>query len=234
MDQEEFIEAVAEKVGEKLGIACEAVLPNTSDRCKNVLFSPVSTARFYRSCRTEIDVVEAGAIPLAPGASVTLSQATHPGWLAGCFMITYRLANDGKNHGDVKFEWFLDDEPLDTAMWGSEIYDNANGMIGDGKHPVPLHCGVQCCIGAMNKLKLKITHTGVANQVEAIRVFVLHGVQACCSACASGKACQTGCNNHHKPQKPPKQQPLPPVPVMQGGNNVTIQLPAGMKLVNGG
>lgn len=241
MNQEEFIEEVAGHVLAKLnGGACE-VQPSTS-QCANVLFSPVATQRFYRSGRTEIDVIANGQIPVAPGSSVTLEQKTHPGWNAGCYMLTYRLANAGLNHGDVKIEWFLDEEPLDRIAYGSEIYDNANGMIGDGKHPVPLHYGMQCCIGALNKLRVRISHTGNANQIEGIRLFVDHGIPACCSSCAVGRSCQSGCNKESQPKPRPQSasgwltsgaQPQP-VPLMggNGGNQViNLQLPPGMKIV---
>lgn len=214
MNEDEFLNMLADKLlargfGQGAAGACD-MTTSANAHCANVLYSQITTERFYRSCRTNIDQIETGAIPIVPGQSTTLAQIGHPGWYAGCFQLTYRLANNGINHGDIKLEWFIDGELLDTTMYGSEIYDNNNNLIGDGFHPVPMACGKQCCIGALNKLKLKITHTGVANQLEQPRVFVNHGVQACCNSCGitPGK-CQTGCNGQlHQPQQPQLPAPI--------------------------
>lgn len=238
--QEDFIAAVAEAVNQynNQNGSCDPFMGSANAACQNVLWSPVSTQRFYRSCRTNIDVIESGALPLAPGSSLVVKQAPHPGWLGGCFMITYRLANGGVNHGDIKFEWFLDTELLDGELWGSEIYDNANHLVGDGMHPLPMHCGVQCCIGGLNTLKLKVSHTGGVNQLEALRVFVQHGVKACCNACGSSRSCQVGCaNKPHQQQQPLPQVPQPvPLQLPQGqGQNFQFFVQPGpnMKLMNG-
>ena len=63
-------------------------------------------------------------------------------------------------------------------------------MIGKGELPVPLANGQHCCVGGNNRLRVKIRHTGNANQIEAIRLFVHHGkAVACCSSCSMGRDC---------------------------------------------
>lgn len=193
---DEMLEVLADKVAERLGgnsafMACDGSL--MANPCGNLMWSPVTVEKFYRSGETAIDVVETGSLPVGPGATTVLTQAPHPGWGAGCIMITYRLANNGTNHQDIKFSFYLDDEPLDKHMYGSEIYDNANHLIGDGWHPLPLAGRRQCCIGAMNRLRVKIEHQGNANELQQPRITVSHGKVACCSACASGRDCQIGC-----------------------------------------
>lgn len=168
--------------------------------CANLLFSPFTIEDFLRSGQTEIDQVESGVIPVVPGASTVITQASHPGWAAGCINISYRLANNATNHQDIRFDFFVDGTALDRPLYGSNIYDNNNTMIGDGWHPLPLQGRKQCCIGAMNKLRVRITHQGVANQLEQPRIIVSHGKRECCSACSVGKPCQSGCSGA-KPYK---------------------------------
>lgn len=162
--------------------------------CADVLFSPFTIEDFLRSGQTEINVVGAGVVPVVPGATATLEQASHPGWTAGCINIAYRLANNGTNHSDIRFDFFVDGTALDRPLFGSNIYDNNNGMIGDGWHPLPLQGRKQCCIGAMNKLRVVITHQGIANQLEQPRIIVQHGKRSCCSGCAADRGCQVTCS----------------------------------------
>lgn len=158
--------------------------------CENLLYAPLTSQRFYRSGRTQIDQVIEGQIPVAPGASVLLAQAAHPPWPTGCYVLRYRLANNGTNHEDIRIEWFLDDEALDTFHTGAEIYNHDGTVIGKGELPVPLANGQHCCVGGNNRLRVKIRHTGNANQIEAIRLFVHHGkAVACCSSCSMGREC---------------------------------------------
>jgi hypothetical protein len=105
--------------------------------CENLLYAPITTFRFLRSGRTDINVIIEGTIPVVPGASVLLSQDSRPPWPTGCYSLRYRLANNGTNHDDILIEWFLDDELLDTKHYGSEIYNADGTVIGDGLLPVP-------------------------------------------------------------------------------------------------
>lgn len=215
---EQFAQAVAERIKAMEGdSACG--FPQLPP-CANLLYSRITVEDFYRSGRTDLDEIVSGQLPLAPGQSVRLRQKAHPGWLAGCFRLTYRLANNGTNHSDIKIQFFVDGVKLDTIMYGSEIYDNANHTVGDGLLPVPLAHGEQCCIGGMNRLEIELTHTGNNNQLEQPRIYVNHGKQACCNACASGKTCQSGCKNDAPVAKP---QPRP-VPMLgpSPGNQVVF------------
>lgn len=161
--------------------------------CENLLYAPITTQRFYRGSRTEINVVVEGQIPVIPGASVLLSQEAHPPWPTGCFSLRYRLANNGSNHDEIVIEWFLDEEMLDTKFYGSDIYNHDGTLIGDGMLPIPLAQGQHCCVGGNNRLRARIRHTGVSNQIENIRLWVQHGKGVkCCSSCASGKSCGCG------------------------------------------
>src|SRR5690606_16759590 len=56
--------------------ACGTGVPKVG--CENLLYSNITTARFYRGGRTNIDQVVTGQIPVAPGANVLLSQAAYP------------------------------------------------------------------------------------------------------------------------------------------------------------
>lgn len=177
--------------------ACGTGVPRIG--CENLLYAPITVARFYRGGRTNIDQVAEGQLPVAPGSSVLLSQSAHPPWATSCYSLRYRLANNGNNHDEIKIEWFVDTEPLDAIQYGSEIYNMDNTVIGEGKLPVPLALGEHCCIGGNNRLRVRITHTGNANQIENIRLHVEHAnAVKCCSACAAGKSCQRGCKNHGK------------------------------------
>jgi hypothetical protein len=60
--------------------------------CENLLYAPITVARFYRGGRTNIDQVVEGQIPVAPGSSVVLAQPAHPPWATGCYVLRYRLA----------------------------------------------------------------------------------------------------------------------------------------------
>ena len=172
--------------------ACGTGVPRIG--CENLLYAPITVARFYRGGRTTIDQVTEGKVPVAPSSSVMLSQAAHPPWATGCYVLRYRLANNGNNHDEIKIEWFVDGEPLDAVQYGSEIYNADGTVIGEGKLPIPLALGEQCCIGGNNRLRVRVSHTGNANQIENIRLHVEHaGAVKCCSACASGRACQQGC-----------------------------------------
>src|SRR5690606_17410534 len=108
--------------------ACGTGVPKIG--CENLLYAPITVARFYRGGRTNIDQVVEGQIPVAPGSSVTLAQAASPPWATGCYVLRYRLANNGNNHDEIKIEWFVDTEPLDAIQYGSEIYNNDNTVIG--------------------------------------------------------------------------------------------------------
>ncbi len=167
--------------------------PTTSNGCENLLYAPITTHRFLRSGRTQIATVVSGQIPVAPGSTVVLSQEPKPPWPTGCFSLRYRLANNGNNHDEVLIQWFLDDEPLDTDIYGSEIYNLDNTLIGDGLLPIPLAMGDHCCVGGGNRLRARITHTGNNNQIEQIRLFVHHGKAVkCCSSCAMDRPCHCG------------------------------------------
>lgn len=220
-EYQQFVEDVAHRIVDMQTSNC----PVPMNPCANVLFSEITIERFYRSGQTLLDQKIDGNIPIVPGQSATLEQKSHPGWSASCFRLTYRLANNGTNHQDVEIRFFIDGIELDKIIYGSDIYDNANHMIGDGFLPLPLANGRQCCIGAMNKLQVKITHTGAANQIEQPRIYVNHGPLACCSACAGGKSCQNGCKNHQpRPNGNGNGQPKP-VPMlqgMQGGQQVIV------------
>jgi hypothetical protein len=101
------------------------------------------------------------------------------------------------NHDEIRIEWYLDDEELDTKIYGSEIYNLDNTIIGDGLLPVPLAMGQHCCVGGMNRLRCRIRHMGNNNQIENIRLFVHHGrAIKCCSSCAMGRSCD--CGGGHK------------------------------------
>ncbi|MFZ6179881.1 hypothetical protein [Nannocystis pusilla] len=177
--------------------ACGTAVPRSG--CENLNYANITTARFYRGGRTNIDQVVEGQIPVAPGSSVMLSQAAHPPWPTGCYVLRYRLANNANNHDDIKIEWFVDSEPLDAIQYGSEIYNNDNTVIGEGKLPIPLAMGEHCCIGGNNRLRVRISHLGNANQIENIRLHVEHAnAVKCCSGCASGRSCQRGCKGGDK------------------------------------
>lgn len=201
----ESLDQLAGLIAQKLGMQQRVTACDGSEiggECTNVLYSSFTIEDFLRSGQTDIDVIKAGSgvIPVVPGQSVTLEQGPHPGWSAGCINISYRLANNGTNHGDIRFDFFVDNVPLDRPLFGSNIYDNANNLINDGLFPLPLQGRRQCCIGALNKLAVKITHQGANNQLEQPRIFVLHAKRECCSACASGKSCQPGCSGE-KPSR---------------------------------
>ena len=119
--------------------ACSTMVPTNG--CENLLYAPITTQRFYRSGRTDINVVLEGLIPVVPGSSVTLAQDVRPPWATGCYSLRYRFANNGNNHDEVQIEWFLDAEQLDTKHYGSEIYNNDGTVIGDGLLPIPLAMG---------------------------------------------------------------------------------------------
>jgi hypothetical protein len=180
--------------GELQACGTASYVPNG---CENLLYAPITTHRFYRSGRTEIDQVLEGQIPVAPGSSVLLAQAAHPPWPTGCYSLRLRLANGGNNYEDVRIEWFLDHEILDTFHTAAELYNHDGTLIGKGELPVPLAAGQHCCVGGNNRLRVRIRHTGNANQIEAIRLFVHHGkAVACCSTCAMGRACDCRKSEH--------------------------------------
>jgi hypothetical protein len=175
--------------------ACGAVMPVSG--CENLLYAPITTQRFYRGGRTDIDVIVEGKMPVAPGTSVLLSQDAHPPWPTGCYSLRYRLANNGNNHDEIEIEWFLDDEALDTKHHGSEIYNSNGTVIGDGLLPVPLAQGQHCCVGGNNRLRARIRHKGKNNEIENILLFVHHGKGIkCCSSCSMGRSC--GCSKGEK------------------------------------
>lgn len=215
---DQFVDAVAERMNQRGVAGCDPGL----NPCANILYSEITVERFYRSGRTTIDEVFQGAVPIVPGQAARIRQAAHPGWLAGCFRLTYRLANNGTNHHDIEIRFFVDGIELDTVMYGSEIYDNANHIIGDGLLPVPLAHGKQCCIGALNRLEVELRHVGAANQLEQPRLFVNHGKAACCSACSAGKECQTGCN-HEQPKPPMMPKPVPMLAPAQQGQVIVVK-----------
>lgn len=234
--EEQIIQAVANEVfrrmvGEGMCVPMNTVAGCDGEGidapCRNMLHSPVTTEKFYRSGRLILDQVESGVFPLAPGQTAVLTHRSAPGWASGCFMFTYRLANNGTNHNDIRIRFFVDDYELDHDMFGSEIYDNGNTLIGDGYHPIPLTGGRQCCIGALNKLRIQISHEGANNQLEQPRIIVRHGKTACCNACAVGMSCQQGCNgkkdNCKLPERPSVPQPAPPVPMLAAPNMVVLQ-----------
>jgi len=171
--------------------ACGTMMPASG--CENLLYAPITTFRFYRGGRTDINVILEGQIPVVPGASVLLAQDVRPPWPTGCYSLRYRLANNGNNHDEIQIEWFLDEELLDTKHFGSEIYNNDGTVIKDGLLPIPLAMGQHCCVGGNNRLRARIRHTGNNNQIENIRLFVHHGkgIQ-CCSSCSMGRSCDCG------------------------------------------
>ena len=132
--------------------------------CEGLQYADITLLRFYRSGRTEIDQVVEGKIPLAPGASVVLSQKPRPPWAAGCYSLRYQFANGATHHDLVKIEWSIDGELLDSVQYGSEIFNYDNTVIGSGKLPLPLALGEHCCIGGSNLLQVRITHMGNANR----------------------------------------------------------------------
>jgi len=203
------LDYMADRIAARLAAQGQGMLPATagqiqacgmgmpSNGCENLQYAPITTLRFYRSARTDLAVLLAGQIPVAPGAQVTLAQESKPPWPTGCFNLRYRLANNGNNHDEVLIEFFLDDEELDTKIWGSEIYNLDNTIIGDGLLPIPMAMGQHCCVGGNNRLRARISHTGNNNQIENIRLFVHHGKAVkCCSSCAMGRSCD--CGGGHK------------------------------------
>ncbi len=171
--------------------ACGGLTPTNG--CEGLQYAPITTFRFLRSGRTDLNVITEGQIPVVPGASVVLSQDVRPPWPTGCYSLRYRLANNGNNHDEIQIEWFLDDEQLDTKHFGSEIYNNDGTVIGDGLLPVPLAMGQHCCVGGNNRLRARIRHLGNNNQIENIRLFVHHGKSVkCCSSCSMGRSCDCG------------------------------------------
>ena len=168
--------------------ACGSITPTNG--CEGLLYAPITTFRFLRSGRTNLNIVTSGQIPVLPGTSVVLSQDAHPPWVTGCYSLRYRLANNDNAHDLIQIEWLIDDEPLDTKHFGSEIYNNDGTVIGDGLLPIPLAMGQHCCIGGNNRLRARISHLGNNNQVENIRLFVHHGKAiTCCSSCSMGRSC---------------------------------------------
>lgn len=231
--EEAIIQAVANEVfrrmvGEGMCVPTAAAAGCDGDPidapCRNMLHSPVTTEKFYRSGRIILDQIQSGVLPLAPGQQVTLTHKDVPGWASGCFMITYRLANNGTNHNDIRIRFFIDDYELDHDMFGSEIYDNDNQLIGNGWHPIPLTGGRQCCIGALNKLRIQLSHEGANNQLEQPRIIVRFGKTACCNACAVGLQCQQGCQGKKESCKlPERPAPQAPIPAMLAPNMVVLQ-----------
>lgn len=217
-EYDQFVDAVAENLAQRAIQNCDTPI----HPCATVLWSEITIEAFYRSGRTVLDQLLLGAIPIVPGQSATLTQIPHPGWLAGCFKLTYRLANNGTNHQDVEIRFLIDNIPLDTVIYGSEIYDNANHMIGDGMIPVPMAHGKQCCVGAMNRLQVEIRHTGANNQIEQPRIFVSHGMPACCNACSVGKMCQVGCKQKNGNGNGDKPKPVPMLAAGFNGGNIFV------------
>ena len=82
--------------------ACGTLMPLNG--CENMLYAPITTFRFFRGGRTDINVIQEGQIPVVPGASVLLSQDAKPPWPTGCYSLRYRLANNGNNHDEIKIE----------------------------------------------------------------------------------------------------------------------------------
>jgi hypothetical protein len=170
-----------------------AAASRPTNGCEGLQYAPITTFRFLRSGRTDLNVITSGQIPVVPGTSVTLSQDVRPPWPTGCYSLRYRLANNGNNHDEIQIEWFIDDEQLDTKHFGSEIYNNDGTVINDGLLPVPLAMGQHCCVGGNNRLRARISHLGNNNQIENIRLFVHHGkAVTCCSSCSMGRSCDCG------------------------------------------
>jgi len=171
--------------------ACGSITPVNG--CEGLQYAPITTFRFLRSGRTSLHIVTSGQIPVLPGTSVVLSQDAHPPWATGCYSLRYRLANNGNFHDLIQIEWLIDDEPLDTKHFGSEIYNNDGTVIGDGLLPIPLAMGQHCCVGGNNRLRARISHLGNNDQIENIRLFVHHGkAVTCCSSCSMGRSCDCG------------------------------------------
>jgi hypothetical protein len=172
--------------------ACGSITPTNG--CEGLQYAPITTFRFLRSGRTDLNVITSRArSPWCRARRWTLSQDVHPPWPTGCYSLRYRLANNGNNHDEIQIEWFIDDEQLDTKHFGSEIYNNDGTVIGDGLLPVPLAMGQHCCVGGNNRLRARISHLGNNNQIENIRLFVHHGkAVTCCSSCSMGRSCDCG------------------------------------------
>lgn len=66
----------------------------------------------YRPASTQVRTFDLhvllGAHPATPWP---IGQATDD---TGCYSLRYRLANNNANHGDIRIEWCLGDEFLDT------------------------------------------------------------------------------------------------------------------------
>ena len=54
--------------------ACGTLMP--SNGCEGMLYAPITTQRFYRSGRTDIDVILEGLIPVVPGSAVLQAPTT--------------------------------------------------------------------------------------------------------------------------------------------------------------
>ncbi len=168
--------------------ACGTFNPKMNG-CENLLYAPITTNKFYLSGQTDIDEVVEGQIPVAPGASVLLSQGARPPWPAACYSLRYTLANNGTNHSDVQIEWFIDDVALDKKQYGNAIYNPDGTLIGNGMLPLPLAGGEPCCVGGNNRLRARISHRGKNNQIEGIQLYVEHARAKRCSSCATGGPC---------------------------------------------
>jgi hypothetical protein len=138
--------------------ACSSMVPTSG--CENLLYAPITTHRFYRGGRTDINVVLEGKVPLVPGrgraARAGRSAAVGDRLLQPALPVGQQRQQPRRGPGRVVSSTT---ELLDTKHYGSEIYNSDGTVIGDGLLPIPLAMGQHCCVGGNNRLRVRITHT---------------------------------------------------------------------------
>jgi hypothetical protein len=153
--------------------ACGTLTPLNG--CENLLYAPITTFRFYRGGRTDINIVQEGQIPVVPGASVLLSQDA-------AAAVADRLLQPALPPRQQRQQPRRDPDRVvprrraarHQALRQRDLQRDGT-VIGDGLLPVPLAMGQHCCVGGNNRLRARIRHLGNNNQIENIRLFVHHG-----------------------------------------------------------
>lgn len=150
--------------------------------------------------QTSINVIDAGAFPVAPGGSITLSQEARRtlSWIPAKVFISTTWSGGDPQPQFLTYQWASASKGAGPAgvqfappMNGSQFECGQNCLTV----PFPRYKGCDgVMIGSLSKLQLIVTLSASATStLESISVVVYHKQNhkkaACCGGCAAGSAC---------------------------------------------
>lgn len=158
----------------------------------NILYSQVTLAEFSDNNQVKLNQIITGLgdpyvddFALLPGKSLLLTHKPRPGYTPDKIAIDFDLANNGTNYLDLAIQFYIGpvgEGPQNQGLFtqlkklGSE-FDGNQFLNKDGTQihlDFPPWQEMQVTVGSVERMLVKITHNGAANNLTSASVRLMY------------------------------------------------------------